>query len=197
MHTVRVLRAVEAQIRLLTLATSNTGSSATSSSPSTMLPFSHTPFTTCMVSEGTLALLSACKFLLQGRELAVARDQIRMTVGCLRQLGELWPRAARNVQEIQMIARHVLGLGSSSSSSKAGSSSSSSINGSRSLLSVEGSAALPVPSLSGGEDGSSSGLSSVEVGGDMFSGEGLDTICGWYNWTDLGTDYSWLLTPES
>ncbi|CRK40792.1 hypothetical protein HYQ45_018228 [Verticillium longisporum] len=94
-HTIRVIRAVEAQIRLLALPAR---------------PFHHTPFTTCMVSEDTLALLSACKYLLKGKELAVARDQIRMTVGCLKTLGEVWPRTAANVGEIQTIARHVLGL---------------------------------------------------------------------------------------
>jgi hypothetical protein len=65
-----------------------------------------------MVSEGTLALLSACHFLLKGRDLAIARDQIRMILGCLKALGELWPRTARNVQEIQTIAHQVLGIGS-------------------------------------------------------------------------------------
>lgn len=94
-HTVRVLRSVEAQIRLLALPAR---------------PFSHTPFITCMVSEGTLALLSACKYLLQGKELAIARDQIRMTIGCLKELGAFWPRTARNVREIQTIARNALGL---------------------------------------------------------------------------------------
>ncbi|KPM41172.1 hypothetical protein AK830_g5396 [Neonectria ditissima] len=94
-HTVRVLRSVEAQIRLLAL-------------PARL--FSHTPFVTCMVTEGTLVLLSACNFLLQGRELAITRHQIRMIIGCLGTLGELWTRIARNLQEIQMIARQVLGL---------------------------------------------------------------------------------------
>lgn len=63
-----------------------------------------------MVSEGTLALLSACAFRLTGKELATARDQIRMIIGCLKALGQLWSRAATNVQEIQKIARHVLSL---------------------------------------------------------------------------------------
>lgn len=63
-----------------------------------------------MVSEGILALLSACCIRLEGRELAIARDQVRMTLGCLKALGEIWPRTARNVREIQMIAQHVLGL---------------------------------------------------------------------------------------
>ncbi|KAL6863434.1 hypothetical protein ACO1O0_003688 [Amphichorda felina] len=70
-HTVRVLRSTEAQIRLLALPTER---------------FHHSPFTTCMVSEGTLALLSACNFLFKGKEFAIARDQIRMTIGCLKAL---------------------------------------------------------------------------------------------------------------
>ncbi|KAL7929246.1 hypothetical protein V8C35DRAFT_199394 [Trichoderma chlorosporum] len=94
-HTVRVLRSIEAQICLLALPAR---------------PFHHTPFTTCMISEGTLALLSACKFLLKDRELSRARDQVRLTIGCLKTLGDIWPRTARNVQEIQKIARHALGL---------------------------------------------------------------------------------------
>ncbi|KAF4832388.1 hypothetical protein CGCTS75_v004555 [Colletotrichum tropicale] len=100
-HTVRVLRAAESQIRLLALPR----------------PFHHTPFTTCMVSEGTLALLSACNFLLKGKQLAIARDQIRLTIGCLKALGEFWPRTAKNVSEIQTIARHVLGLKGKTTSS--------------------------------------------------------------------------------
>jgi hypothetical protein len=61
-----------------------------------------------MMSEGTLALLSACRYLLQDKALAIARDQIRLSIGCLKALGEVWPRTAKNVKEIQTIARHVL-----------------------------------------------------------------------------------------
>lgn len=158
-HTVRVLRSVEAQIRLLAL-------------PSR--PFQHTPFVTCMVSEGTLALLSACAFQLSGKELAIARDQIRMTIGCLKDLGELWPRTARNVKEIQTIARHVLGLGSSKatgSSSTAGSSN--------------------VPSLSGGESRVSSGSNaeSPSIDNSVLGSLGsMEDVCGWYNLSDLGPE---------
>lgn len=158
-HTVRVLRSVEAQIRLLAL-------------PSR--PFQHTPFVTCMVSEGTLALLSACAFQLSGKELAIARDQIRMTLGCLKDLGELWPRTARNVKEIQTIARHVLGLGSSRAtgrSSTAGSSNVPSLSGGESRGSLRSDA--EAPSVDNGEIGS---LGSME------------DVCGWYNLSDLGPE---------
>lgn len=63
-----------------------------------------------MITQGTLALLSACKCLFKGMDLTIARNQIRTTIGCLNSLGEIWPRAARNLREIQTIARHVLGL---------------------------------------------------------------------------------------
>ncbi|KAF5253054.1 hypothetical protein FANTH_2028 [Fusarium anthophilum] len=68
-HTTRILKSVNAQIQLLALP---------------VRPFHHTPFTTCMVSEGTLALLSACTYMLKDQALAVARDQIRLTIGCLK-----------------------------------------------------------------------------------------------------------------
>lgn len=158
-HTVRVLRSVEAQIRLLAL-------------PSR--PFHHTPFVTCMVSEGTLALLSACAFQLSGKELAVARDQIRMTIGCLKDLGELWPRTANNVKEIQTIARHVLGL-----------------SGSRAASGINAAGSSNVPSLSGGESGGSFGSDAEPTGiddGVLDSMGSMEDVCGWYNLSDLGPE---------
>ena len=94
-HTIRVLRAVEAQVRLLALPDRQ---------------FTHTPFATCMVNGGILALLSASNFLLKGIDLQVARGQIRMMIGHLKILAETWPRTMKNLREIQTISRHVLGL---------------------------------------------------------------------------------------
>lgn len=127
-----------------------------------------------MVSEGTLALLSACAFQLSGKELAVARDQIRMTIGCLKDLGELWPRTANNVKEIQTIARHVLGL--SGPRATGGSSAAGSSN---------------VPSLSGGESGGSLGPDAEPTSidnGVLDSLGSMEDVCGWYNLSDLGPE---------
>jgi hypothetical protein len=160
-HTVRVLRAAETQIRLLALP---------------VRKFHHTPFTTCMVSEGTLALLSACNFQLKGKELTIAREQIRMTIGCLKTLAELWPRTARNVREIQTIAHHVLGLGSKSTSK------------------INAVNEYNVPDLSGGEGQGSltseTGVSSDEINllPDLGS---IDDLCGWYNLGDIDPILSW------
>lgn len=155
------MRSVEAQIRLLALP---------------VRPFRHTPFTTCMVSEGTLALLSACHFLLKGPKLAIARDQIRMTIGCLKTLAELWPRTARNVREIQMIAQHVLGLGSKTASN----------NG------TPRSGDLPQLSGGNGQESLGSEGENSSINTDILPLLGsLDDLCGWYNIGDLGTDFSW------
>lgn len=157
-HTARVLRAVEAQIRLLALPVRR---------------FHHTPFTTCMVSEGTLALLSACSALFKGKDLAIARDQIRMTLGCLKVLGEVWPRTARNVREIQTIAQCVLGLGQSAS-----------------YHSTPGSSELPSFGADGiSLDSTNGGLSTDdnELGAALGA---IDDLCGWYNLGDLD-DLPW------
>ncbi|EEA18932.1 hypothetical protein TMatcc_010518 [Talaromyces marneffei ATCC 18224] len=152
-HTVRVLRSVEAQVRLLTLP---------------VRKFAHTPFTTCMVSEGTLALLSACNFIFRGKELATAREQIRMIIGCLKVLGEVWPRITRNVREIQTIAQHVLGLGSEVAVS----------NGPSSTPDID-----EVPFLSSGSEGL------YETGGfDVVPLESIEDLCGFYNLPSLDFD---------
>lgn len=150
-HTVRVLRSVEAQVRLLTLP---------------VRKFSHTPFTTCMVSEGTLALLSACNFVFRAEELATAREQIRMIIGCLKVLGEVWPRIARNVREIQTIAQHVLGLDSKVAVSTG--------TASTSVISE-------VPDLSAGEE-------RYEATFDIAPLESIEDLCGFYNLPILDFD---------
>ncbi|KAL6916967.1 hypothetical protein FSST1_008462 [Fusarium sambucinum] len=155
-HTTRILKSIDAQIQLLALP---------------VRPFHHTPFATCMVSEGTLSLLSACKYLLRDKELAIARDQIRLTIGCLKSLGEIWTRTAKNVKEIQTIARHVLVLEKGST--------------------VPGSSELP--SLTGSDGGASSRSTDVMTQEDdaLASLESLTDICGWIN---MGSEfnYDWM-----
>lgn len=117
-----------------------------------------------MVSTGSMALLSACKFLLKGMDLTIARNQIRMTIGRLNALGEVWPRAARNVREIQTIARHVLGLVPES--------------GDGQLL-----------SNGDGQRSPAAGMSGVDA--DVLPlGNNFD-LCGWYNVADLDLSDLW------
>ncbi|CRG91979.1 hypothetical protein PISL3812_09033 [Talaromyces islandicus] len=166
-HTIRVLKSTEAQIRLLALPTEK---------------FHHSPFTTCKVSEGTLALLSACNFLFKGNELAIARDQVRMTIGCLKALGELWPRTAKNVQEIQTIARHVLGLGTSAAKPD----------------NVLGSSEAPSLSSDQGQPISQSEADTSTSDIDLFSSLGsMEDLCGWYSSSELSQDISWWTSNPS
>lgn len=92
-HTARCLQSIEAQIRLLALP---------------IRPYAHTPFVVCMLATGTISLLSACKFLLTGQKLAVARHQIKMSLGYIQSFSKVWSQAATSLQEIQTIAREVL-----------------------------------------------------------------------------------------
>ncbi|OAP65227.1 hypothetical protein AYL99_01199 [Fonsecaea erecta] len=94
-HTTRCLRSTDCLVQLLSISSK---------------PAYHTPFTVCMVSSVVLAHLSACRLLFQGQKLAVARDQIRMCIGCLRPFAGVWPLASRSLCEVQTVAREVLGL---------------------------------------------------------------------------------------
>jgi hypothetical protein len=120
-----------------------------------------------MISEGTLALLSACKFLLDKQEVERARDKIRITIGCLRALGEVWPRTAKNLREIQTIARHVLGLKESSG-----------------IPSVN-----ELPSLSSSEEPTTQ-ESEVGTSINPYMMNSLDDLCSWHFLGDLDTELS-------
>jgi hypothetical protein len=117
-----------------------------------------------MMSEGTLALLSACRYLLQDKALAIARDQIRLSIGCLKTLGEVWPRTAKNVKEIQTIARHVLGTKEGTASDVTPSSS-----GPLSLTDSDGQTSIGTLDVMGQTD-------------DLLASLGpMEDICGWFN----------------
>ena len=126
-----------------------------------------------MISEGTLALLSACKFLFERKELAVARDQIRLAIGCLKTLAEVWPRTARNLQEIQTIARHVLGLASGETK--------------RNTPVVS-----QAPNISGSTVGTTPRVEDGMSQNDILSSfDAMEGVCGWYNLGRLDLDLSW------
>lgn len=188
-HTVRVMRAVEAQIRLLAL-------------PSR--PFDHTPFTTCMISKGVLSLLSACRFLLRGHELAIAREQIRMTIGCLRSIGELWPRTARNVREIQLIARYALGLDTKGESARNGSGNGSShiAGGSVANSWDSGANVSDETPLRARADGQPPSFDYSQTRPDNLDepypalGGNIEDVCGWYSLGSVGTELSWWSTGQ-
>ncbi|KAI1827256.1 hypothetical protein F4861DRAFT_399260 [Xylaria intraflava] len=92
-HTQRCLQSIEAQLRLLVLP---------------VPPFCRSPFTICMTAAGTHTLLAAIKALFSGRQLTVARYQLRLVVGYIKALAKVWPQGGKNLDEITAIAREVL-----------------------------------------------------------------------------------------
>ncbi|KAL5876878.1 hypothetical protein ACKVWC_006037 [Pyricularia oryzae] len=107
-HTTRCLRSIQAQVWLLALPAR---------------PFCHTPFVICMMTKGTITLLSACKYIpptspsdasssvtAADDRLSLSRHQVRLGMGCLMAMAHVWPQGRRHLAEVQAIAREVLGI---------------------------------------------------------------------------------------
>lgn len=69
------------------------------------------PFIICIIATTTIAHLSACKFVLKGEHLSVARERIRVAMGVLGNFTKVWPGGRRTIREVKTIARELLGLG--------------------------------------------------------------------------------------
>lgn len=67
-----------------------------------------TPLTICGLTLAILAQLAACRLILQGEQLKVAREHIRLGIGAIKAMGEVWESAAASVRELQTIARETL-----------------------------------------------------------------------------------------
>ncbi|KAI0532147.1 hypothetical protein GGR58DRAFT_491299 [Xylaria digitata] len=92
-HTQRCLQSIEAQLQLLVLPAQ---------------PFRRSPFTVCMTAACSHTLLAAIKVHFSGRQLAVARHQLRLIVGYIKALAKVWPQGVKNLDEIQIIAQEIL-----------------------------------------------------------------------------------------
>lgn len=82
-----------------------------------------------MMTTGTITLLSACNSLHANNaaattlssfypespstRLSLSRHQIRLSLGCLMAMAQVWPQGKRHLAEVQAIAREVLGIGES------------------------------------------------------------------------------------
>jgi hypothetical protein len=93
MHTKKILISIAKLTELITLPIS--------------LP-KLSPFTICMLATAIIAHLSACRYVLKAEELELARERIRVNIGTLETFSEVWPRAAKTVKEIRIIAKDVL-----------------------------------------------------------------------------------------
>lgn len=63
-----------------------------------------------MIANVTIAHLSACRFVYEGKKLRQCREKIRLTMSVLKRLSEHWTLGKRTYQEIGVISREVLRL---------------------------------------------------------------------------------------
>ncbi|KAF1814705.1 hypothetical protein P152DRAFT_464689 [Eremomyces bilateralis CBS 781.70] len=95
-HTAKVLQAITKMTEMLTLPARTA---------------QHTPFAICMTATTTIAHLAACKHVLRGDALLLARERIRVAMGTIEIFAEVWPRAKRVLKEVKTVARELLALG--------------------------------------------------------------------------------------
>ncbi|KAJ6437699.1 putative AC transposase [Purpureocillium lavendulum] len=169
-HTAKCINAAEAQIRLLALPAGSSNRS---------------PFTVCMLTTGTLSLLSACKFILQDQKLAIARDQLRLSIGYLKAMSGVWVKAAKNLEEVQTIAREVLML--SPGRSRGGNGQQASSGLAAIANQAPNSQGMPPEMGTNGQHEFSTGFPDVTNGLWNGSGDGILSVpCQW-----------WMFPPEA
>lgn len=91
-HTKKTLEAAEAAIALYAL-------------PCPIIH--HTPLGICSISLSTMANISACAWVLKGEDAARTRDRVRLGLGALKTLGEVWSASRRVERETKAVARGV------------------------------------------------------------------------------------------
>lgn len=94
-HTAKVFLSIEKLNGLLTLPTRLD---------------EHTPFTICMITLMTIAHLSACCYIFKEPRLTLEREKIRLSMGALKMLGDVWPAGRREYHCMAIIAREILCL---------------------------------------------------------------------------------------
>ncbi|KAF2679093.1 nicotinate-nucleotide diphosphorylase [Lentithecium fluviatile CBS 122367] len=92
-HTARILKAIDIQTKLLAIPCAIER---------------HNVFTACMVATLSTAQISACNILLEDHALSIARDRVRLSIGCLNAMGTIWPLAKKMAREVRYVARRTL-----------------------------------------------------------------------------------------
>lgn len=94
-HTAKVLYAADKLNNLLTLPTHFT---------------THTPFIICMITLITITQLSACRYIFREPRLSLEREKIRLNMGVLKMMGEVWKAGEREYVAMGTIAQEILAL---------------------------------------------------------------------------------------
>src|SRR5690606_32511625 len=91
-HTSKAVHAANAISKLVTL-------------PTPLIK--HSPFFTCVLTLATVVHLSACSWLLTGDEGYLAKERIRLGIGALKTLDEVWGVAGAVLTQVKSAAREV------------------------------------------------------------------------------------------
>ncbi|KAK6340958.1 hypothetical protein TWF696_009271 [Orbilia brochopaga] len=94
-HTTKAIRAADAISKLVTL-------------PTPLIK--HTPFFTCIITLSAIVHLSACSWLLYGEEGYMAKERIRLSVGALKTLEDIWHIAQCVLMQVKVVSREVFAL---------------------------------------------------------------------------------------
>ncbi|PWW72308.1 hypothetical protein C7212DRAFT_354685 [Tuber magnatum] len=95
LHTAKAIQAANTISKLITL-------------PCPLIK--HTPFFTCVITLAAIVHLSACSWLLHGDEGFLAKERIRLGVGALKTLEEVWSVAGCVLMQVKGVAREVFSL---------------------------------------------------------------------------------------
>ncbi|KAH0552838.1 hypothetical protein GP486_006962, partial [Trichoglossum hirsutum] len=91
-HTAKTIGAADDIARLITL-------------PTPLIK--HTPFFTCAVTVASIVHLSSCSFLLTSDDARLAKERVRLSVGALKTLRDVWPVASTVLHQVKAVAREV------------------------------------------------------------------------------------------
>ncbi|KAI9763695.1 MAG: hypothetical protein M1840_009168 [Geoglossum simile] len=91
-HTAKTIGAADDLARLITLPTPI---------------IRHTPFFTCAVTVASIVHLSSCSFLMTSDDARVAKERVRLSVGALKTMRDVWPVADTVLHQVKAVAREV------------------------------------------------------------------------------------------
>jgi len=63
-----------------------------------------------MITVASIAQLSACQYIFKEPRLSLERDKIRLNMGVLKMMGEVWTSGSREYQAMGIIAREILSI---------------------------------------------------------------------------------------
>lgn len=94
-HTTKAIRAADTISKLITL-------------PTPLIK--HTPWFTCVITLAAIVHLSACCFVLVGEDSFISKERIRLGVGALKTMEEVWPVAGCVLQQVKGVAKEVFAI---------------------------------------------------------------------------------------